>query len=73
MKRIMNLIRRRIVWTTWEFGLAKVGFILSGVILGALRPGLFRPRIGLLAGLMAAALAWPVVVWLRDGRSKNEI
>jgi hypothetical protein len=61
----MNLITREIRWKTWEFGLAKLGFILSGVILGALRPALFRPRLGLLGGLAVGLLAWPVVAWMR--------
>jgi hypothetical protein len=61
----MNLLTRRIGWTTWEFGLAKVGFILFGIIVGALWPELWRPVIGVLAVLAVAALAWPVAVWLR--------
>lgn len=61
----MNIITREVRWKTWEFGLAKLGFVLSGVIIGALRPTLFRPRLGLLGGIVAALLAWPVAVWLR--------
>ncbi len=61
----MNLLTRRISWTTWEFGLAKIGFILSGVIIGALWPAVFRQHVRWIAVVMAAALAWPVAVWAR--------
>jgi hypothetical protein len=64
----MNILTRKIHWTTWEFGLAKIGFILLGIIIGTLSPELWRPVIGVLAVLMVAALVWPTMVWLRGFR-----
>jgi hypothetical protein len=65
---MMNLLTREIRWSTWEFGLAKIGFILMGIIIGALMPELWQPVIAVLAVLMVAALFWPVTVWLRGFR-----
>jgi hypothetical protein len=60
-----SLFTRRVDWSTWEFGLAKVGFILFGIIIGATWPEVFRPLLLLLAVVGVAALVWPTYLWFR--------
>jgi NhaP-type Na+/H+ or K+/H+ antiporter len=64
----MNLLNHRTTWTTWEFGLAKLGFILFGLVVGSRRPEAWRRYSGLLAALAALALIRPSALWIRSFR-----